>query len=162
MCDAPIPYRACGLDGIFLCNGYEREQIDGEWFTYVKDIEGLHRAIALHLVANRKTLTPKEIRFIRTAMDKTQAEIARDLGVTSQTVARWEKGQTEELPGPADRMLRILFVVSIMKPEDFSDYVSEQTEMLDELDQSVDVPVQFSRDPADTAWDEGRRVLEHA
>lgn len=86
LCDTPIPYRACGLDGIWLCNGYEIEEIGGERFTRVKDLEGLHSAIALHLVENRKTLAPKEIRFIRTAMNKTQAEIARMVGVN----AEWE------------------------------------------------------------------------
>ena len=161
LCDEPILYRACGLDGIYLCNGYEIEEIDGEKFTYVEDVEGLHSAIALHLVENRKTLSPKEIRFIRVAMDKTQAEIARMVGVTSQSVARWEKGQTE-IPGPADRMLRIRFLVSIMPPEEFSEYVAEQSETLDELDQTFDAPMQFTRDPHQSAWHESPKMMAMA
>ena len=159
LCDAPILYRGAGLEGIYLCNGYAREQADGEWFTHVKDIEELHHVIALHLVASRKVLSPVEIRFIRIVMDKTQSEVARMLGVTSQSVARWEKGQTE-MPGPADRMLRIKFLVHVLPPEEFGEYVSEQNELLDELDQIQNEPVSFVHNPDDGAWTEQARPCE--
>lgn len=162
-CEAPLLYRGAGLDGIYLCNGFEREEIDGEWFTYIEDVEGLHRAIGLHLVEAHKELAPREIRFLRNAMDVTQADLARLLGVDTQTVARWEKGQTT-MPGPADRYFRVRFLAAILPPEAFQEYVTEQSEKLAQLPGPTEEAVTFERDPRDYSWKESAeaRVLEDA
>lgn len=145
MCDEPLLYRGCGLDGIYLCNGYEIEDIDGEKYTHIIDSEELHKVIALNIAAHRKTLTPAELKFIRVAMDKTQSELGKALGVSSQTVARWEKGQSE-LPGPADRMLRVLMMVTMLPDDELAQLVRDLSEVLDEIDESVVVPLQFRHD----------------
>jgi len=79
----PYLYRACGLDGIYLMNGYTVETHDGEEHVAVSDIDGLHKAIGRHLVTFRKALSPKEIRFLRNTLDLTQAELAQRLGNTT-------------------------------------------------------------------------------
>ena len=106
----PLHYTACGLDDIYLVNGFTRETIDGEDFITVEDLDGLWKAIGLHLVSERKVLAPKEIKFLREHMGFTQAQMGAHLRVTDQTVARWEKGETKCVPGPADFMLRVLFL----------------------------------------------------
>ena len=151
-CDEPILYRGAGLDGIYLCNGFKREEVDGEWFTYIEDIEGLHEAIAFHLVEHSGVLGPKEIRFIRNTMDKTQAEIAEGMGVDVQTVARWEKGESK-MPGPADRMLRVFFLLSTMSPEELRDFLEELPRKLAEREESVT----FVHDKDRAEWSEGER-----
>jgi transcriptional regulator with XRE-family HTH domain len=159
-CDEPILYEGAGLDGIYLCNGYDRDEVDGEWFTWIEDIEGLHHAIALHLVLNRKALAPKEIRFIRNTMDKTQAEIAHMIRVDEQTVARWEKGKTA-MPGSADTLLRSKFLASIGTAEELREFVSERSDKLDELDGVGEIT--FVRDPESDEWkDASEKVLEGA
>lgn len=145
VCAEPLLYRGCGLDGIYLCNGYEIEEVDGERFTHVQDREGLHKVIALNLVEHRKTLSPKEIKFIRVAIDHTQSSLAKALGVTSQTVARWEKGQVE-IPGPADRMLRVMVMVAMLPEEELAKLINDLTELLDKIDESNVVPLQFRHD----------------
>ncbi|MDF2120112.1 hypothetical protein PY365_31580 [Roseiarcaceae bacterium H3SJ34-1] len=110
-------YTECGLDNIYLLDGFEIEEVDGEEFVSVHDVDGLWKAIGLNLVANRKTFSPTEIRFIRSQMDKTQAELASLLRVDDQTVARWEKKKCK-IPGPADLALRFLFLASpVAQPE---------------------------------------------
>lgn len=109
--EQPLRYTACGLDDVYLLNGFTRETIDGEEYVTIEDLEDLWKAIGLHLVKTRKSLAPKEIKFLRQHMDMTQAELAAHLRVTDQTVARWEKGAVE-LPGPADLLLRVLFLGS--------------------------------------------------
>lgn len=158
-CESPILYRGSGLDGIYLCNGYMREKIGDEWFTQIDDIEGLHEAIALYLVENRPALAPVEIRFVRNAMDRTQAEIAQALGVDEQTVARWEKGKTA-MPGPADRALRIIFLASTMNPQELMEFVSELGE-LSQRDAASD-EVTFVRDEKTDEWNAQEKVLEDA
>lgn len=115
--DAPLHWRECGLDNIVLLNGFTREIVDGEEFVTVENVEALWKAIGLHLVVNRRTLSPRELRFLRRQMDMTQAELGQLLRVSEQAVARWEKGQCE-LPGPADFALRTAFLLSdVAQPE---------------------------------------------
>lgn len=105
----PHPYRGCGLDGIFLLNGYESHEHDGEQHVVIRDIEGLHVAIGRYLILHRRELAPKEIRFLRKTLDLSQAELAEVLGNNSQSVARWEKGESD-IPGPAEKLLRAYFL----------------------------------------------------
>ncbi len=114
---APYDYAGCGLDNIFLLNGYRITHHDGVEFVSVVDVDGLHRAIGRHLALHRKGLSPREIRFLRKTMDLTQAELAAKLGNDAQTVARWEKGVCE-IPGTAEKLLRALFLAENMGDDD--------------------------------------------
>lgn len=118
----PYEYKECGLDGIFLHNGYDIMEHGGERFVSVVDTEGLHRAIGELLVVNSKELAPNEIRFLRKTMDLTQSELGRWMGKDSQTVARWEKGQTE-IPKVADRLLRAIFMLRTMDPSERENFL---------------------------------------
>lgn len=127
----PYEYKECGLPGIFLHNGYAIEEMDGEQFVSITDTLALHQAIGHHLVTNRKELAPTEVRFLRKTMDMTQAELGRMMGQSSQQVARWEKG-TSAVPGPADRLLRVMFLIAT------GDEV--MIELLKELEEMDDAP----------------------
>lgn len=122
ICAAPYEYRECGLEGIFLHNGYDILEHDGERHVSVTDTEALNRRIGEYLVANRKELAPTEIRFLRKTMDLTQSELGRWMGKNSQTVARWEKGQTD-IPSVADRLLRAIFQLQTMSPEERENFM---------------------------------------
>ena len=113
----PYHYKECGLDNIYLANGFTIEDMDGDDYVSIENVDGLWKAIGLNLVRDQKTFAPKEIRFLRTQMEMTQAELALLLRVDDQTVARWEK-QKCKIPGPADLALRVLFLSStIAQPE---------------------------------------------
>lgn len=134
----PYRYKACGLDGIYLLNGYNVEEHDGDRHVSITDLEGLHQAIGRHLVVNRKGLAPKEIRFLRNTMDLTQAQLAEMLGNTSQSVARWEKGECE-MPGTSEKLLRAVFLASLMSDSELSslrDFLTRRLNELDQLDES--------------------------
>lgn len=53
----------------------------------------LHNIIAQGLVAQENALSGTEIRFLRTEMGMTQAELAQLLHRDTQTVGRWERGE---------------------------------------------------------------------
>jgi len=130
----PYEYKESGLDGIFLHNGYDVIEHEGEKYVSIVDTEGLHRRIGEFLVANRKEFAPNEIRFLRKTMDLTQSELGRWMGKDSQTVARWEKGQTE-IPTVADRLLRAIFQLRTMAPEEREAFLDllRDIEDMDEL-----------------------------
>lgn len=138
-------YRGAGLEGIYLKNGYDTVEHDGERHITVRDVDGLHQAIGRFLVMHRKGLSPKEIRFLRNTMGLTQADLATRLGNTSQSVARWEKGECE-IPGTSEKLLRVVFLASLMRPGDLAklrDLLVRQLQELDEEDQSTPSEAQF-------------------
>jgi DNA-binding transcriptional regulator YiaG len=158
-----LHYTACGLDDVYLVNGWSRETVDGEDYLTIEDLDGLWKAIGLHLVTGRKVLAPKEIRFLREHMDLTQAELAAKIRVSDQTVARWEKGETENIPGPADVMIRILFLACpAAQPEGgrILDRVMDLIDGLIERDEPRAHPVFFRH--GRRKWKEEALLLEFA
>lgn len=143
--EEPYLYRACGLEGIYLLNGYSVETIDGEEHETITNIDGLHEAIGRHLVVTRKALAPKEVRFLRNTMGLTQDELAKMLGNNAQSVARWEKGQTD-VPGASEKLLRTLFLASVMTKSEFDafrEFLMSKLRELDALDELRIPPAQF-------------------
>jgi DNA-binding transcriptional regulator YiaG len=146
----PYHYRACGLDDIYLVSGYEIKEIDGERSININDMDGLHHAIALYLIEHKKTLKPKEIRFFRRQLGLTQVQLANIMGVTDQTVARWEKGQVT-IPDGSDRMLRLLYLMSEMDDEEQRDLMGFLKQIA-EMDESLDEPICFEE--TENGWAE--------
>lgn len=103
----PLHYTACGLDNVYLTSGYKVRKAGDEEYVAIHDVDELHEAIAEFLVRQRKILTGAEVRFLRKYLDVTQRELGAFLGVSDQSVARYEKGQTV-LEGPSDNLLRLL------------------------------------------------------
>lgn len=141
--DQPRLYEGCGLDNIWLVDGFEVVEYLGEETVQPEDVEELHRAIALHLIMSKKALGGSEIKFIRRAIDMTQAELAHRLSVTYQTVARWEKDKVV-IPGPEDLLLRINTILAVSNPESFARLIEEMPKNLQELDEGPSRPARFT------------------
>ena len=105
-------YTGCGLDNIYLVNGFTHQPSNYGAGVTVNDVDGLHRAIGENLATNKKELSGKELRFLRKEMDLTQAELGRFIGFSSQQVARWEKSQSP-IAQPADYLVRKLYLEHI-------------------------------------------------
>ena len=101
-------YRECGLDNVFLLNGFTVRETRHGRAVGIEDIDGLHRAIGTHLAREKRALTGAELRFLRVEMGLSQKLLGMLLGKTAQTVARWEKGQSR-IDGTADRVVRVLY-----------------------------------------------------
>jgi DNA-binding transcriptional regulator YiaG len=159
--EQPLHYTACGLDNVYLLSGFKRETIDGEEYVTIEDMDGLWKAIGLHLVTTRKALAPKEIRFLRQHMEMTQAELGARLRVSDQTVARWEKDQCE-LPGPADMMLRVLFLGSSVAQPEGNKLLHKIIKLLDELQERDESKKADVFEHEDEQWQDSGRELELA
>lgn len=151
----PYRYRACGLEGIYLMNGFTVEEHDGEKHVAIRDVDGLHNAIGRHLVQHRKVLTPSEIRFLRNTMGLTQADLAGRIGVTSQSVARWEKG-SHEMPGGADKALRGIFLAFTLGDSELG--MLRDLLKSDELEQSDEIAARPAEFCLDEVWTERQLV----
>lgn len=136
----PLHYTACGLDDVYLVSGYEVEKTsEGEGIS-IKKMEQLHKAIGRSLVEEKKVLSGKELRFLRNQMDLSQAELGALVGLTSQSVARWEKGENE-ISGAADVLLRLLFLEHAGGTLNMRDLVKK----LNEIDSSIDEKFFFEK-----------------
>ncbi len=73
----------------------------------VKGLEKLTEAIAAVIVGGRTRLTPSEVTFLREYLGVSGAELARRIGVTANSVSRWETG-TVQINKTADQLLRMM------------------------------------------------------
>jgi putative transcriptional regulator len=78
----------------------------------IEDADGLHKAIAHGIVTGRPPFTPNELRFLRKYLRQSQDGMARLLGSSEQTIARWEKGQTAIDPA-AERLIRMVVLEAL-------------------------------------------------
>jgi DNA-binding transcriptional regulator YiaG len=154
----PYLYKACGLDDIYLLNGVEKHESAYGRGISVHNAKALHREIGHYLIMHRKALSPKEIRFLRKEMEMTQEELGDCLGITGQTVARYEKGETE-IPGPVDQLTRFCFAFYLMPQEERAKVMEEVMEAVKEMrqmDEAPPMPVYFGA--TGQGWDEARRL----
>ena len=102
-------YTESGLDNVWLASGFRFVPSPRGRSLIIDDIEGLHAAIGRSVVEEEKQLTGPEIRFLRNELLLSQNALSRLLGVSEQTVARWEKKQAP-IPTAADATLRQLYL----------------------------------------------------
>jgi len=106
-------YAACGLDYVYLAGGVRLASTPyGETFA-IDGIDALNRRIALEVSAAPFRLRGQEVRFLRAQLDLSQTDLARMLGTSRASVARWEAVPDASIPGPADRALRLLAVARL-------------------------------------------------
>jgi putative zinc finger/helix-turn-helix YgiT family protein len=93
------------LHGVHVtrCAGCDTEGI------VIPRIGQLHRVLADAFVTQRRMLAPVEIRFLRKHIGLSGAEFAQRMGVSRETVSRWETG-AKTMGAVADRLLRLLVV----------------------------------------------------
>ena len=103
----PFHYTASGLPDVWLLNGFQREETSHGPAVRIEDADGLHLTLARALVTAKKPLAPVELRFLRKLLALSQANVARLIGSSDQTVARWEKGETSIDPA-AERLIRFI------------------------------------------------------
>lgn len=101
-------YTGCGLDYVYLANGYEERDTPFGKGVVIHDLEGLHRVIATDLVNNKPNWTGAELRFIRKELGFTQQRLGEFVGRSSQTVALWEK-ERQKIPPTVTNIVRGLY-----------------------------------------------------
>lgn len=109
----PAAYRYVvgGLPHVVLVGGVEVERCEacGAESLTVARIAQLHRTIALALASKHDRLSPLEARFLRKYLGHSTADLACLIGVSPETVSRWESQKSAQPIGaPAERLLRMM------------------------------------------------------
>ena len=102
-------YTECGLDYVYLDNGYVVHETAYGPAVEVEHADELDRQIALAIINHQRSLTGQEVRFLRGLLNLTQAELGNLLGKDAQSVARWERMKTA-IPPTEDRALRQIYL----------------------------------------------------
>ncbi|HYN36353.1 MAG TPA: type II TA system antitoxin MqsA family protein [Actinomycetota bacterium] len=103
-------YLACGLPNVTLA-GVEVRRCGtcGNHEVVIPHIERLHEALAMAVVKHEARLSGGEVRFLRKYLGYSGVDFAALIGVSPETVSRWEN--KKETMGPsAERLLRMLVV----------------------------------------------------
>ncbi len=86
-------YTECGLDNVTIHGMPICTDDVGEEVYCIQNIVGLHKVIAYCIITGVHGLRPEELRFLRTEMGLTQAELAEIVKKDHQTIGRWERGE---------------------------------------------------------------------
>ena len=100
-------YKESGLDNVTLVGLKNVCDDDGEECITIPNINGLHKAIATAIVNRFSGMSGKELRFLRTLMGKTQAELAAEVHREGLAVGRWERGENPIEPN-AEALIRLM------------------------------------------------------
>jgi DNA-binding transcriptional regulator YiaG len=100
-------YTECGLDNVWLTNGFIAKKTPYGTAVSVEMADELHAAIAMDLVNKKARLTGKEFRFLRLQLCMSQSNVAKAHGVTEQAVSLWER--TGKVPKANDILMRVCY-----------------------------------------------------
>ena len=123
-------YQECGLRYVTL-KGIDVSRCSncGNYEISIPRIEELHRLIAKALIEKMSRFTGAEIRFLRKGLGLSATDFARRMGVTVETVSRWENDAAAIGP-QADRLLRLLVAqgrLAKQYPEEQLDRINTKT-----------------------------------
>lgn len=102
-------YTECGLDNVWLENGYREKDTPYGKAIAISDTDGLHTLLANELLQKPGRLTGKEFRFLRLRLGLSQAAVAKAQGVTEQNVSLWERHG--KVPKANDQLIRVMLLL---------------------------------------------------
>lgn len=110
-------YTESGLSNVYISGIAVELDDDGDEIITVPAINELHRVIALGIVNHSKGMSGEELRFLRSEMGMTQAELADTVHRDKQSIGRWERGEVE-LDSSAEALIRRLAIEKLNLPTD--------------------------------------------
>jgi DNA-binding transcriptional regulator YiaG len=110
-------YTESGLDNVMIDGVNLLADDAGERCMVIPNINGLHKAIAHGIVVRRESMSGRELRFIRTEMGMTQAELANMLHREPLAVSRWERAESP-IDANAEALVRLYAIQELKLPGD--------------------------------------------
>lgn len=102
-------YTESGLDNVYIMGVPIEVDDGGESTVTIASINQLHKVIALGIVNHEHGMNGAELRFIRTEMGLSQAQLAKIVHRDGQTIGRWERGEIE-IDETAETIIRLLAI----------------------------------------------------
>ena len=117
-------YTACGLTNVIIEGMPARQDDAGDKVIEIPMINALHAMLTMELATKESSLLPEELKFVRTEMGLTQAELAERIKKDHQTIGRWERGENPVDP-TAEVIVRLLVFehlleIGFLNPTEFN------------------------------------------
>lgn len=106
----PYHFDTCGLDNIYLTNGFKHITHNGLRTVVIEDEPELYQAICRYL-CGKAFLSGKEFRYLRTEMRMSQSRLGAVLGVSENMVSLWERGN--KIPKLTLALVKAIYLDSI-------------------------------------------------
>lgn len=124
-------FEGCGLDYVWLYNGFEYRDTQRGRVVRIRNLDGLHAAIARWVVNNPNKLRGQEVRFLRSMLGVSQEGLGKLLGQSRASVARWEGNRNKAIPPGSDHWLRVVYT----KKAEGDTAVCQLVDLLTKLDE---------------------------
>ena len=98
-------FKACGLDNVFLKNGYQITNSASGSGVSIDELDTLLSAIAMRIVESERPIQAAEFKYLRLELDLTQETLGKLLDKSGQSIALFEKGK-QPIPRLVDVALR--------------------------------------------------------
>ncbi len=115
-------YTECGLNNVFISGLKVMVDDDGDDVVEIPFINGLHREIAVGIVGHENGISGAELRFLRSEMGLTQAELSKIVHCDKQTIGGWVRSETE-IDGASEAIVRKMAIERLEL--DVSDSIDE-------------------------------------
>ncbi|MBN9036187.1 helix-turn-helix domain-containing protein [Novosphingobium sp. SCN 63-17] len=102
-------YTESGLQNVFIDGLDFVIDDDGDEIITIPAVNELHHVIALGIISHKHGMSGDELRFLRTEMGYTQAELAELVHHDKQSIGRWERGEYE-IDSTAEAIIRRLAI----------------------------------------------------
>ncbi|MDK4723389.1 helix-turn-helix domain-containing protein [Rhizobium sp. CNPSo 3968] len=110
-------YTESGLKNVVISGIPVEVDDDGDEIITIPAINELHHVIALGIVSHPKGISGDELRFLRTEMGLTQAELASMVHRDKQSIGRWERGEID-IDSPVEAIIRRMAIEKLNLPAD--------------------------------------------
>jgi putative zinc finger/helix-turn-helix YgiT family protein len=126
-------YTESGLDNVIL-QGVEVRRCPkcGSWEVVLPRLAELHRTLARAVATGSSPLRPQEIRFLRKYLGYSGADFARAIGVSPETLSRWENGKAEP-----NRMVDLLLRYMALTRDPLTEYPPVAPSVVEQLPQQI-------------------------
>jgi DNA-binding transcriptional regulator YiaG len=141
-----FPYEGCGLDWVFLANGYTVHETPYGRGIAIQDADGLHALVLREIITSPHPIRGQELRFIRSMLDLSQEGMGKIIGVQRLQVTRMEANRKKPITPSADRAVR-MFLALRQHDRDLGDRILELLTEFDDLEHERTTFV-----PSDHGW----------
>lgn len=110
-------YTESGLQNVVISGILIEVDDDGDEIITIPFVNDLHQVIALGIVSHPKGMSGDELRFLRSEMGLTQAELSALVHRDRQSIGRWERGEIE-IDSSAEALVRRMAIEKLKLPAD--------------------------------------------
>jgi putative zinc finger/helix-turn-helix YgiT family protein len=148
-------YTSSGLRNVTLVGVDVRRCGTCGWnAAVIPNVDGLHHLLAKMIIEKKSRLHSSEFRFLRKHLGQSSSDFAALIGVTPETISRWEN-EKEQVSPVADRLLRVL-VLTLEPPQRYEDVVDQIKDVSRDVDAT---PALLGLKAKDHTWE---RTTLHA